>query len=91
MTGVFRPRWSTKMKNVIVATLSIFFLVGSVDAQKLTEEDRKRAQQVKTEKQPIADLGNGYYQNPIMAGDYADPTIVRVGEDNYMALSLIHI
>ena len=27
------------------------------------------------------------YQNPIMAGDYADPTIVRVGEDYYMAFT----
>jgi len=33
------------------------------------------------------DQGNGTYINPILAGDYADPTIVRVGEDYYMTHS----
>lgn len=33
------------------------------------------------------DLGNGTYMNPILAGDYADPAIVRVGEDYYMTHS----
>jgi len=31
-----------------------------------------------------ADLGNGYYQNPILKGDYGDPSVLRVGEDYYM-------
>ena len=75
------------MKNVVVSTLSILVLVGSLNSQTLTEEAKRRAQQVKAENQPRADLGNGYYQNPIMAGDYADPTIVRVGEDYYMAFT----
>ena len=75
------------MKNVVVSTLSILVLVGSLNSQTLTEEAKTRAQQVKAENQPRADLGNGYYQNPIMAGEYADPTIVRVGEDYYMAFS----
>ncbi|MFA9557851.1 family 43 glycosylhydrolase [Evansella sp. AB-rgal1] len=30
------------------------------------------------------DLGNGMYVNPILRGNYADPSIVRVGEDYYM-------
>lgn len=30
------------------------------------------------------DLGNGTYLNPILRGNYADPSIVRVGEDYYM-------
>ena len=33
------------------------------------------------------DQGNGTYINPILAGDYADPTIVRVGSDYYMTHS----
>lgn len=33
------------------------------------------------------DLGNGYYQNPIIHADYSDPDIVRVGEDFYMTAS----
>ncbi|MDQ6417936.1 family 43 glycosylhydrolase [Paenibacillus sp. LHD-117] len=33
------------------------------------------------------DQGNGTYINPILAGDYADPTVVRVGNDYYMTHS----
>ncbi|MDR2914619.1 MAG: family 43 glycosylhydrolase, partial [Tannerella sp.] len=33
------------------------------------------------------DLGNGYYMNPVMGGDYPDPTIVRDGDDYYMTHS----
>jgi len=30
------------------------------------------------------DLGNGYYMNPILKGDWADPTVVRDGDDYYL-------
>ena len=30
------------------------------------------------------DLGNGYFLNPVLAGDYPDPTILRDGNDYYM-------
>ena len=33
-----------------------------------------------------ADLGNGYYMNPILDGDYADPAVFREGEDYYCLL-----
>lgn len=33
------------------------------------------------------DLGNGYYLNPILGGDYPDPTILREGDDYYMTHS----
>ena len=36
------------------------------------------------EGQRKADLGNGTYLNPIMAGDHADPSILRDGDDYYM-------
>lgn len=32
----------------------------------------------------FGDLGNGYYLNPIFAGEYPDPTILRDGNDYYM-------
>lgn len=47
-------------------------------------ENPGRARQVVKENQPRADLGNGYYQNPILSGHYHDPTVVRVGKDYYM-------
>jgi len=33
------------------------------------------------------DLGNGYFLNPILGGDYPDPTIMRDGDDYYMTHS----
>lgn len=33
------------------------------------------------------DLGNGYYRNPILGGDYPDPSVLRVGHDYYMTHS----
>lgn len=35
----------------------------------------------------FADLGNGKYRNPVLAGDYSDPDVVRVGEDYYLVSS----
>lgn len=34
-----------------------------------------------------ADLGNGYYQNPILQADYSDPDVIAVGGDFYMVAS----
>ena len=31
-----------------------------------------------------ADQGDGYYMNPILKGDWGDPTVLRVGKDYYM-------
>jgi PelA/Pel-15E family pectate lyase len=39
------------------------------------------------EGQRIADLGNGYYLNPIVSGDHPDPSILKDGDDCYMTFS----
>lgn len=39
------------------------------------------------EQQRKADLGNGYYLNPIMPGDHPDPSIIKDGDDYYMTFS----
>lgn len=39
------------------------------------------------EGQRQADLGNGAYLNPILAGDHPDPTILKDGRDYYMTFS----
>jgi xylan 1,4-beta-xylosidase len=39
------------------------------------------------EGQRKADLGDGRYLNPILAGDYPDPSILKDGEDYYMTHS----
>ena len=40
-----------------------------------------------TEGQRKADLGNGFYRNPIVPGDHPDPTILKDGADYYMTFS----
>jgi beta-xylosidase len=39
------------------------------------------------ESQRRPDQGNGYYLNPILGGDYPDPSVLRVGNDYYMTHS----
>jgi len=39
------------------------------------------------ERQRKADLGDGHFLNPILAGDYPDPSILKDGEDYYMTHS----
>ena len=39
------------------------------------------------EGQRKADLGNGAFVNPVMAGDHPDPTVLRAGGDYYMTFS----
>ena len=34
-----------------------------------------------------ADLGNGFYKNPVLYADYSDPDVVAMGEDFYMTAS----
>ena len=35
----------------------------------------------------VADTGRGTYRNPVLAGDYSDPDVVRVGDDFYLTAS----
>lgn len=39
------------------------------------------------ERQRRADLGNGRFLNPILAGDHPDPSLIRVGDDYYLTFS----
>src|SRR3954469_25564714 len=39
------------------------------------------------ENQRKADLGDGTYLNPIVAGDHPDPSILKDGEDYYLVFS----
>ncbi|MEE7548007.1 family 43 glycosylhydrolase, partial [Xanthomonas sp. Kuri4-1] len=39
------------------------------------------------EGQRIADRGDGTFLNPVLAGDHPDPSVLRDGEDYYLALS----
>lgn len=37
------------------------------------------------------DLGNGKYNNPVLAGDFSDPDIIRVGEDYFLICSTMQL
>jgi len=71
---------------------SLFILLLLIGAPTYSQETstlilNNRAQQVFNEKQPIADQGNGYYLNPVLPGNYGDPSIVRIDKDYYLAKS----
>ena len=42
---------------------------------------------VGTEGRRIPDLGDGFFQNPIVSGDHPDPTVLKDGDDYYMTFS----
>src|SRR5712692_6373109 len=72
--------------------LSIFYVMLSAPPQSAlaqrTEADFSHVvRRAVDERQPSADLGNGYYKNPVISGNYPDPSIVRVGRDYYIVQS----
>src|ERR1039458_4594812 len=44
----------------------------------------RRAEQARLERIPHADLGNGYFRNPVLVGPGSDNTVLRVDKDYYM-------
>lgn len=73
-------------KTPVIAFLSVLLLLSC--AVEKPETVSEMAQVPKgTENQRTADMGNGYYLNPILGGDYPDPSILRVGDDYYMTHS----
>jgi beta-xylosidase len=67
--------------------LALLAMLVSLPLRGNGENVPTRAEQVRLERQPIADLGDGCYRNPILAGNYGDPSVVRVGSDYYLARS----
>src|SRR5690554_6183010 len=43
-----------------------------------------------SQSRPWGDLGNGQYENPILAADYSDPDVIRVEDKYYMVCSDFH-
>ena len=64
--------------------LSFFIQVSIVFTQVPGSSNDGRIEKVKLERLPHADLGNGYYRNPVMVGPGSDNTVVRVDKDFYM-------
>lgn len=69
------------------AALPLLGLSGTSSARELDCETEGVQWAHGLENQRKADLGNGYFQNPIIGGDHPDPTILKDGDDYYMTFS----
>jgi xylan 1,4-beta-xylosidase len=69
-----------------VATLPLLGAAGATRAEK-SANPKTPAWGQGVEGQRRADLGDGTYLNPIVAGDHPDPTILKDGEVYYMTFS----
>jgi xylan 1,4-beta-xylosidase len=58
----------------------------AVSGEKSRQEEKSQPPKWRrgSENQRIADLGNGTFLNPVLAGDFADPTVLRDGDEYFM-------
>ncbi|MEB1610575.1 family 43 glycosylhydrolase [Xanthomonas campestris pv. campestris] len=82
-TTTRRDLFKVLAAGAIVAPLSPSALAGDANAACTGTPQWARG----IEGQRKADLGNGSYLNPIVAGDHPDPTILKDGDDYYMTFS----
>ena len=54
-------------------------------SQQRSSADTQRVERAQLERIPHGDLGNGYFRNPVLVGPGSDNTVVRVGQDYYLA------
>src|SRR5271165_3569340 len=64
-------------------SVAVFVCVFSAKSFGQSEKDNRRAEEAVREGLPHADLGNGYFRNPVL-GPGSDNTVVKVGSDYYM-------
>lgn len=74
------------MKGTLIAVV-VSLAASSGFAQGVAQPAGMPDWGVGVEGQRKADLGNGFYLNPIMAGDHPDPSILKDGDDYYMTFS----
>jgi xylan 1,4-beta-xylosidase len=70
------------------AAASPLTLIGTTSAAPTAPCTQPKPQWARgIEGQRKADLGNGTFLNPILAGDHPDPTVLKDGDDYYMTFS----
>lgn len=74
---------ATRCLLLVVSLLAPAAIPASQPRQPLTPATWARG----VEGQRGADLGNGFFLNPILAGDHPDPSILKDGSDYYMTFS----
>jgi hypothetical protein len=70
----------------VAVTAAAFAVVTLQAADETPAAKVKRVAQAQTDRIPTADLGNGFYRNPVLVGPGADNSVVRVGKDFYMTV-----
>jgi beta-xylosidase len=78
------------MKNSKTIRCAVYLVMLSSSAMFLTCVKTDQSVSVKKQNPGLirtADLGNGYFQNPIFSGDFPDPSVLRDGDDYYMTHS----
>ncbi|HYQ57772.1 MAG TPA: family 43 glycosylhydrolase [Draconibacterium sp.] len=75
-----------KITNVLfVALLLVTMACSPKQESSRADVPQKAGNELSNDRtMPMADLGDGYYRNPVIIGSGGDNTIVRVGEDYYM-------
>lgn len=76
-----------KNTSLIIKTIICAFIALSSCNKGNKNEGFKRA--AHPENQRTADLENGYYLNPILGGDYPDPSVLKYKDAYYMTHSFL--
>jgi beta-xylosidase len=71
-------------RPVLLATLASVLMALPLSGTPGLLQRTDRATRIAAEGQRRADRGDGTFVNPIFAGEFPDPTVVRVGADYYM-------
>jgi xylan 1,4-beta-xylosidase len=71
---------------LVAAMAAAQFTTPASAADETPAAKARRVEQAQVDRIPTADLGNGYYRNPILVGPGADNSVVRVGKDYYMTV-----
>jgi xylan 1,4-beta-xylosidase len=74
-------------KGALLGAISMQFVDETRPAIAGSSADLAPKPAVGIEGQRRADLGDGTYLNPIVAGDHPDPTVLKDGDDYYMTFS----
>ena len=72
------------LSEAVIATA--LFTLPAWTADETPAAKAKRVAQAQIDRIPTADLGNGYYRNPILVGPGADNSVIRVEKDFYMTV-----
>ncbi len=76
-----------RLKTIYLLSMALAWLSldgGSLIGQEPAASRARRVEQVRLERIPSGDLGNGYFRNPVLVGPGSDNTVLRVDNDYYL-------